>query len=239
MRIVAIIQARMGSSRFPGKVLKELGGVPLLWHTTQRIRRVTRIDDMVLATSDSEKDEPLVDFADREGLTLFRGSEQDVLERYYLAARKMEAEVIVRITGDCPFIDIEVTDKIVERFMRGEADYCSNTLERRYPIGTDTEVFSRAVLETALKEATLREDREHVTPYIYNNRNRFRCKNVGNTSDLSYIRHCVDFEEDYLFVKALFGDLGGTNIFFSTTDVERLIAKKPWLLEINRQRAGE
>ena len=131
MRIVAIIQARMGSSRFPGKVLKELGGVPLLWHTTQRIRRVTRIDDMVLATSDSEKDEPLVDFADREGLTLFRGSEQDVLERYYLAARQMEAEVVVRITGDCPFIDIEVTDKVVERFMRGEADYCSNTLERR------------------------------------------------------------------------------------------------------------
>lgn len=233
-RIVAIVQARMGSSRLPGKVLKPLGGVPLIWHTFQRLKRVNGIDQIVLATSDRTKDDVLIEFANKEEIQSFRGSENDVLGRYYLAAKAYSADVVVRITGDCPFIDPIVTGMAIGMYCEENADYLSNTIERTYPKGTDTEVFSFSSLERAYKKAQDKSDREHVTKYMYENPMIFAIKGFKNDRDLSYIRHCIDYERDYLFEKALFHHLAGENIFFTTGDVERLILERPWLLEINR-----
>ena len=234
MRITAIVQARMGSQRFPGKVLKPLGGMPLLWHTFHRLKRVPVIDEIVLATSDLELDDPLADFAKEERIPCFRGSEEDVLERYYRAADEFEADVIIRITGDCPFIDPEITRRTIKLFLNNNLDYSSNILERTFPRGTDTEVFSLEALERAYHEGVRPEDREHVTYYIRTHPEKFKLKGIRNHKDLSYIRHCVDVEQDYLFAKALFFHLAVYNIFFTTSDIERVLRKFPWLMEINR-----
>lgn len=233
MKIAAIIQARMGSSRFAGKVLKPLAGVPLLWHTIQRLRQVPELDDIILATSVTGKDNPLAEFAKRERIPVFRGSENDVLERYRLAAGEHRLDAVVRITGDCPFIDPEVTGRTVRLFLDTGADYASNTLVRTFPRGTDTEVFSAAALERAHAGASRQEEREHVTLYMYGHPEKFVCRGLENERDLSHIRHCVDYERDYLFAKALFHHLGGENLLFSTKEIENLLQKHPWLLEIN------
>lgn len=233
MKIGAIVQARMGSSRFAGKVLKPLAGVPLLWHTFFRLRQVPEIDEAILATSTTEKDNPLAAFAQREKIPFFRGSENDVLQRYRLAAMEYGLDIVVRITGDCPFIDPDVTGRTVRLFLETGADYVSNTLARTFPRGTDTEVFTVAALERAHVEALRQEEREHVTLYIYSHPEIFVCRGLENETDLSYIRHCVDYERDYVFAKALFHHLGGENLLFSTRDVEHALRKYPWLLEIN------
>jgi spore coat polysaccharide biosynthesis protein SpsF len=233
MKIAAIVQARMGSSRFAGKVLKPLGGVPLLWHTLHRLMRVPEIDQVILATSTLDRDDPLAAFADEERIPVFRGSEDDVLERYCLAAREYRPDVVVRITADCPFIDPEVTGRTVRLFLDTGADFASNTLKRTFPRGTDTEVFSTEALERAHAGALRREEREHVTLYMYTHPELFVCRGLENDVDLSHIRHCVDYERDYLFVQALYHHLGGQRLFFSTKDVQRILLEHPWLLEIN------
>ena len=235
MKIVAIVQARMGSSRFPGKVMKRIGGVPVIWHTLQRLKRVHEVDEVVLATSHLKADDPLADFADKEGIHVFRGSHEDVLERYYEAAKYYGADIIVRITGDCPFIDPEITSETVRLFLDERVDYTSNALERTFPKGTDSEVFSFSSLEKAYQEAFAQHEREHVTLYIYTNPAKFICKGIRGEKNLSHIRHCIDYERDYFFAKALFHHLAGENVFFSTTDVVRAIERYPWLLEINRE----
>jgi spore coat polysaccharide biosynthesis protein SpsF len=233
VRIVAIVQARMGSQRLPGKVLKPLGGVPMLWHTLKRLERVPEIHEIVLATSDLKQDDLLADFAGEERIPVFRGSEGDVLERYYLAARTFKTDAVIRITGDCPFIDPEITRKTIRSFLEEKVDYASNVLDRTFPRGTDTEVFSFHALEKAYQEGSRPEDREHVTYYMRTNPEKFKLKGIRSEKDLSYIRHCVDVEEDYLFVQALFYHLAGRNMFFTTSDIERELRRSPWLATIN------
>jgi len=146
---VALIQARMGSSRFPGKVLEDLSGRPMLWHVVHRVRGAGRVERVVVATTDRAVDDPIARFCAQENIACFRGDEQDVLDRFYQAARADHADVVVRITADCPLIDPEVIDKVVERFQRGDCDYVSNAIRYTYPDGLDTEVFSFAALERA------------------------------------------------------------------------------------------
>lgn len=205
----------------------------MLWHTVHRLKRVPEIDEIILATSVLEQDDPLKDFAEGERIPIFRGSEEDVLERYYLAARAFEADIVIRITGDCPFIDPEISGKTIRLFLNEEADYSSNVLDRTFPRGTDTEVFSFEALEKAYHEGSRPEDREHVTYYMRSHPERFRLKGLRGDKDLSYIRHCVDIEEDFLFVSALFYHLAGHNIFFPTPDIERELIRAPWLAAIN------
>ncbi|MBN2122697.1 MAG: glycosyltransferase family protein [Deltaproteobacteria bacterium] len=233
MKIGAIVQARMGSTRFPGKVLKPLAGVPLLWHTLHRLTQVREIDEVILATSALDRDDPLAGFARKERIPVFRGSEDDVLERYCLAAREYRLDGVVRITADCPLIDPDVTARTVRLFLETGADFASNTLKRTFPRGTDTEAFSADALERAHAGALRQEEREHVTLHMYTHPEMFVCRGLENDVDLSHIRHCVDYERDYLFVKALFHHLGGQNLFFSTKDVQRIVLEHPWLLEIN------
>src|SRR5262249_28954530 len=165
--IVAIVQARMGSTRLPGKVMKMIAGAPAIGHVLGRVRRATLVDEVWLACADIAADDPLAGFAEGEGFPVFRGSESDVLARFAAVARRTDARAIVRITGDCPMIDPAVIDLVVERWKMGGADFVSNTLQRSFPDGLDVEIFSRAALDRADSEAAHPFLREHVTPYIH------------------------------------------------------------------------
>jgi glutamate-1-semialdehyde aminotransferase/spore coat polysaccharide biosynthesis protein SpsF (cytidylyltransferase family) len=216
---VALIQARMGSSRFPGKVLEDLSGRPMLWHVVHRVRGAGRVERVVVATTDRAVDDPIARFCAQENIACFRGDEQDVLDRFYQAARADHADVVVRITADCPLIDPEVIDKVVERFQRGDCDYVSNAIRYTYPDGLDTEVFSFAALERAWREAGKPSEREHVTPYLRTG--KFRVANVESEIPVSpaQYRWTVDHPADLEFVRKVYaafsrnGEFGFRAIF--------------------------
>jgi spore coat polysaccharide biosynthesis protein SpsF (cytidylyltransferase family) len=164
MRTVAIIQARMGSTRLPGKVLMDLAGEPMLVRVVNRVRRAERLDEVVVATTASPSDDPIFEGCRQRGWAVERGSEKDVLDRYYRAARAHHADVVVRITADCPFVDAGLIDQVVGAFLGGGYDYVSNVLEpRTYPRGLDVEVFRFSALEKAWQEDRDPSWREHVT----------------------------------------------------------------------------
>ena len=209
----------MGSSRFPGKVLEDLSGRPMLWHVVHRVRGAGRVERVVVATTDRAVDDPIARFCAQENIACFRGDEQDVLDRFYQAARADHADVVVRITADCPLIDPEVIDKVVERFQRGDCDYVSNAIRYTYPDGLDTEVFSFAALERAWREAGKPSEREHVTPYLRTG--KFRVANVESEIPVSpaQYRWTVDHPADLEFVRKVYaafsrnGEFGFRAIF--------------------------
>ncbi len=233
-RVVAIVQARMGSTRLPGKVLAEIAGKPMLWHVAQRVRRAKAVHDVVVATTDCAADDPVVAFCQREKIPVFRGSENDVLDRYYRAAQAHGAGAIVRITADCPFIDPDIIDRVVGAYLDGDAEYVSNTLTHTFPDGLDTEVFSMAALETAWKEATRKPEREHVTPYLKLS-GRFAVRNVHAEPDdpPPNLRLTVDEPADLEFTRSLYAALDG-NVAFSISDLAKLLQKRPELAVLNR-----
>ena len=206
MRTVFIVQARMTSTRLPGKVLMDLDGEPLLKRQFERLKRCRTADDIVLACTDLAADAPLAKLAAEWGMTVFRGSEADVLSRYLGAARAAEAETVVRVTSDCPLICPEVCDKVVESL--GEDDYASNTLKRTYPRGLDTEAFTMAALERAAAEAKSPAAREHVTWYMHAEaRASFKLRSVEDSEDNSGLRWTVDETADLAAVRALWTGL--------------------------------
>jgi len=210
--IVAIVQARMSSTRLPGKVLADVAGHPMLWHVVRRLRRARQLNRIVIATSENPSDDAIVRFCEQEGIDCFRGSETDVLDRYYRAARAFAADTVVRITSDCPLIDPAVVDKVVQRFLDGDVDYVSNSLRYTYPDGLDTEVFSFAALEQACREATRESEREHVTPYLRGK--RFRVANVDNDPPAPRnLRWTVDEPADLEFVRRVFAEFAGNECF--------------------------
>lgn len=225
--IVAIIQARMGSSRFPGKSLADLAGRPMLARVAERVRLARRVDDVVVATSAAPPDDAIAEFCRKERIPCFRGSEEDVLDRFYGAAREHGADIIVRITADCPLIDPDVIDRVVERFQRGDCDYASNTLRYTYPDGLDTEVFSRAALERAWREARRPSEREHVTPYLRSE--GFRAVNVENEGPPGESqRWTVDHPADLEFVRGVYSAFGG-RADFRYQEVMQLLKARPEL----------
>lgn len=200
MKVVLIVQARTGSSRLPGKVLLLAAGKPMLAHQIDRLRQVRHADQLVIATSEDRKDDAIVEFCKGYGVAVFRGSLHDVLSRFALAAQAHEADVVVRVTGDCPLIDPMVVDLVISGYLDAFEDrlYVSNTLERTYPRGMDVEVFSRVLLEEADREATTAHDREHVTPLlIRNQRNDISQKNIPYSSNMSAYRFALDYSKDY------------------------------------------
>ncbi len=206
-KVVAVIQARMGSSRLPGKSMAAIEGHPMLWHVVKRVERATLVSEVVVATSELPADDAIAEFCKQEGIRCFRGSENDVLDRYYQAARAESADAVVRVTGDCPLIDPAVIDRVVESFLAGDYDYVSNTLVRTYPDGLDTEVFSFPALEEAWKQASRPSEREHVTPYLHSP--RFRTLSVKNDMSLPLKRHrwTVDEAADLEFVRGVYAGL--------------------------------
>lgn len=238
MKAVAIIQARMGSTRLPGKVLRILGNATVLAHVVRRTQRASSVDAVVIATTESPHDDVIVAASLALGVGVFRGSEDDVLSRYYHAAQQAGADVIARITSDCPLLDADVLQAMVARFQatqRGGArvDYLSNTLTRTFPRGLDVEVFTFAALERADREARDAAEREHVTPYIWRNPATFRIEQYKNAVDASRYRWTLDTEDDWRLLQRIFARLGGRHDDFTTQEVLELLAREPELAAIN------
>ena len=230
--IGCIIQARMGSSRLPGKVLmKSDNGMPILYHVINQLRHCSKVKNLVIATTTNQEDDEIEKFADNNSVNVFRGSEKDVLDRYFQCAKKYSFSTIVRITSDCPLIDPQIVDKVIERFFSGNYDYATNTLIRTFPIGTDVEVFSFSALETAWKNAQLPSEREHVTPHLRNKGN-FKTINVENDTNISNLRLTVDRIEDFELIKEILNNLSINPIHLE--NILELFSRKPELIEINK-----
>ncbi len=235
MKVVAIVQARMGSTRLLGKVLKDILGKPMLWHMLNRLRLSNGLDEIVLAIPDSAQNNRLEEFAKEFDFHSCRGSEEDVLSRYYEAAVKFSADVVVRLTSDCPLTDPRVTDKVIEEHLSSDVDYTSNTIKRTFPRGLDTEVFNFEALERAYRKAKQDYEREHVTPYIYLHPEIFKLKSVEVTGKLRRpdLRLTVDTEEDLKLIREIFKRLYRDGQFFYTEDVIDLLDEYPELIAIN------
>ncbi len=235
--VVAIIQARMGSTRLPGKVLLDIAGKPMLLRVVERVRAAACVDEVVVATSVNPCDDPVQSLCAALGIKCFRGSERDVLDRYYRSAEWIGADVVARITADCPLVDPAVIDLVISAYLKGGVDYASNRRYRDdvvsniYPDGLDAEVFSFAALERAWLEARLASEREHVTPYIWKNPRAFRTLSVGDEADLSGLRWTVDEGADLEFVRLVYQRLGDR--LFGMREVLALLAAAPELGTIN------
>ena len=227
---VAIIQARMGSSRLPGKTLLQIAGHAMLWHIVQRARRASQLDHVLVATSTARTDDPIEEYCSAQGFACFRGSESDVLDRYYNAAISVDAEVIVRLTADCPLHDPLVIDHVVSAFRQGQFDYVSNVAPPTYPDGLDTEVFTFAALKETWTHASLASEHEHVTPYIRGGR-KFRSHNVTLPTDLSSLRWTVDELADLAFVRTIFHALD--RVDFGLEDILALLNNAPHFCRID------
>jgi spore coat polysaccharide biosynthesis protein SpsF len=231
--IVAIIQARMGSTRLPGKVLKDLEGETVLARVLARVKRAATIGHIIVATSDAAGDDVIVAECKRLSTRVFRGGAQDVLDRYYRGAQLFKAEVVVRITADCPLIDPELVDETVKRFLDELPDYASNALVRTYPRGLDTEVFTLRALERAWSESSDPYQRAHVTPFIYQNPKRFKVLAVKGEKDYSSLRWTLDTPEDLEFLRAVYARFPERDDF-GWLEVLSLLEREPHLLDLNR-----
>lgn len=236
MKTMAIVQARMTSTRLPGKVLLPILGIPMLSLQLERMRRATSIDGIVIATTVNAADDPIVELCIQQGIAYFRGSEQDVLSRYAEAAQAFGIDVVVRVTSDCPLIEPDLIDKAVDIFLQahGELDYVSNTLQPSFPYGLAVEVFSRQVLDEAHRLAVQHAEREHVTPYIYWRPQQFRLKSFTHSENLCHHRWTVDTPEDFELVSKIYGALYPKNPEFGIKQTLQLFDQHPAWMHINR-----
>ncbi|MFH1700240.1 MAG: glycosyltransferase family protein [Candidatus Zixiibacteriota bacterium] len=231
--VVAILQARMSSSRLPGKVLRPIMGRPMLEYHLGRLSRSCKIDKLIVATSDQKDDSPICDLCDNLGVDFYRGSLNDVLDRFYRASLEFPSDIIVRLTGDCPLADPKIIDHGIKRFINSDFDYLSNTVERTFPIGLDFEIFYSHHLKKAGENAVLPSEREHVTPYFHNHPEIFSIGQFSNDIDLSHHRWTVDEPQDFEFVLKVFESLYPDNPAFTTNDVLRLLERRPELMSLN------
>ena len=235
----AIIQARMGSTRLPGKIMKELAGKPMLWHVVERAGSAAELDKIIVATTANREDDAVEKFCRENNFLFFRGPDEDVLARYYLAAKEYKVSTIARITADCPLIAPEIIDECVQNFAAGRCDYISNINpgERTFPRGLDVEVFSFDALEKAFREAVEPYEREHVTPYIWQNKkNEFK---IGSmiTATPSYARPqyrlTVAFPEDFELMEKIYGEFYKPGKIIDIPDVLRFLDARPEIVTVN------
>ncbi|CDX03136.1 Spore coat polysaccharide biosynthesis protein F, CMP-KDO synthetase [Desulfitobacterium hafniense] len=235
MRTGIIVQARMTSTRLPGKVLMPVLGKPLLEYQIERLRRVGNSQEIIVATTTNVTDQPIVDLCRRLEVKMFRGPEEDVLTRYYEAAEENALDIVVRITSDCPLIDPNVVERVITFFLEyaGNYDYVSNSLQGTYPQGMDTEVFSYKALSEAYREAARQMEREHVTPFFYLNPRRYCLGNVMYKEDQSRHRWTVDTLEDFKLVAKIIEYFYPLNPCFTLEDILKLLNKNPDWFAIN------
>lgn len=237
-KTAAIIQARTGSTRLPGKVLKKVSGKTILEHVIQRVRQSTLIDEIIIATTDLEQDRPIIDIAEFTGVRFFRGSEEDVLARYYYAAKDHKVDVIVRVTSDCPLIDPIVCDTIINFYKQhfDQYDLVTNagptSKSRSFPRGLDVEVFSVSILKKAFLHAHLARQREHVTPWIYES-NSSKVYFYRNDVDHSKLRWTLDTDEDFLLIKTIYDHFYRGKHDFYYQDIMKLFNNNHGLAKIN------
>lgn len=238
MMMIGIIQARMGSTRLPGKILKPLLGRPVLARMLERVKRAKSLDTVIIATTDKPEDDATAELAKKCNVKVFRGSERDVLDRFYKVAKEAGADTVVRLTGDCPLHDPMVIDEVVKHFHSNKCDYTGTP--KNYPEGLDTEVFSFASLERTWREAKLPSEREHVTPYIKNHPVFFTIDSswMSGSEDNSTMHWSVDTQADFDFVTKVFEQLYPINPSFNKDDTLALLVRHPELLEINKGGTG-
>lgn len=231
MSVLAVVQARMGSTRLPNKVMMPVAGKPLVAFLLERLAAARKVDNIIIATSESPGNHPLVETVTALGYRCEQGSEEDVLDRFVKAVSRHEGDTIVRITGDCPLLDPAVVDACISLFEESGADYCSNIDPATFPDGLDVEVFSREALLLAGEQATDRYDREHVTPYLRRG-DRFTRANLDNPQDLSAIRLTVDEEEDLALIRAI-ADAFAPRTIFPLQEIIALLESNPELQTMN------
>ncbi|MDD5103140.1 MAG: glycosyltransferase family protein [Candidatus Peribacteraceae bacterium] len=230
MKTIAIIQARMSSRRLPGKILADVAGAPLLTHVVRRAKAAGVFDAVIVATSTEKTDDPVQAFCKAQDVPCFRGSLDDVLDRYYQTAKSSGADHIVRLTADCPLLDPVVIRMVIDA-LDEHYDYVSNALHRTYPKGLDTEAFSLQTLARVWEQARLPSEREHVTPFIYKNPTLFRVKEITQQTDRSTLRWTVDEQRDLDFVRAVYKELGDG--VFSQEEILSLLKTHPEIQKLN------
>ncbi|MCB2310030.1 glycosyltransferase family protein [Clostridium tagluense] len=240
MKIDVIIQARMGSTRLPNKVLMKFEEKTILEHVINRLKLSGYINDIIIATTLNEEDEKIVKLAEKIHVNYFRGSEEDVLGRYYYAAKQFQSEIVVRITSDCPLVDYEILDKMliifIERYTESNIDFLSNTdvVESTFPRGFDIEIFTFKALEKTYFEANKQYQREHVTPYIYQNPDKFKLCGYANDVNYSNYRLTVDTIEDFNLIKFIYNKCYNENKYFNLNAVLELLKSHPEITDINK-----
>lgn len=230
----AIIQARLGSTRLPGKVLMNLNGKPLIQRIINRLHYCKQIDNIVLATTTNTIDDNLVEWCKKNYIPCFRGDEKNVLKRYFDAATAYNADIIVRITADDPFKDPKIIDSVIDMLKNNKLDFAFNNSPLSFPEGLDTEVFTYLALKKAYEANTTDFEKEHVTQYFYHNPNKFRMKNFAYEKDISFMRLTVDTKQDFDLAEKIYEDLSPEGQMFYLSDIISLFEKKPYLLELNK-----
>jgi spore coat polysaccharide biosynthesis protein SpsF (cytidylyltransferase family) len=233
IKVLAIIQARTGSTRLPGKVLNEIEGKTVLEHVVQRVRAARLVNEVIVATTINKDDLAIVKLCAELGVRIFCGSENDVLDRFYQAARLYEAEHIVRITSDCPLMDPAIIDQVIALHLQDKADYTSNVLKETFPDGEDIEVMTFTALKKAWLNARLTSEREHVTPFIINNPKLFKYAVLEYKENLSAKRWTLDNQEDLLFIKEVYRRLYRSDKLFGMEEVMKVLKAEPELEKLN------
>lgn len=242
-KLLIVVQARTGSSRLPGKVLKKAAGKTLLEHLLERLDRVRTPAGLVVATTTEAEDRPIADLCRSLGVAVFRGHPTDLLDRHYLAGLTFGADAVAKIPSDCPLIDPAVVDRVLARFLRGDCDYAGNLHPASYPDGNDVEVMTLEALGAAWREATLPMEREHTTPFLWERPRRFRLANVAWDTEpprdysLSH-RWTLDYPEDYAFIRRVYEALYPANPAFGLADILDLLEARPDIAAINAHLAG-
>lgn len=234
--IYAMIQARMGSTRLPGKVMKDIMGSPILEHLINRVKSSEMFDDIIVVSSDSPENRAISDFCKENNVNFFAGNEEDVLDRFYQAGlfyNLKDDDIIIRITGDCPLIDPLIIDNIINQHVDENNDYTSNVIIRSFPDGLDCEVFNFSVLKDIWEKSNLKSEREHVTLYIRNNLDSYKIGDYVNDNDLSNLRWTLDEKEDFIFINSIYEKLFDKVNLFSTSDILDLLEREPELVNIN------
>ena len=236
MIVNAIIQARCGSTRFPNKVFALIDGKPLLWHVVNRLKYATKIDDIIVATTVSEKDDKIEEWCKKNNVHCFRGSEENVLNRYYSASEAFPSDYVVRITADDPFKEPKVIDAVITKLIEEGYDHVTNNLPPSFPEGLDCEAFKKSALDRSEKEAETAFEREHVTQYIYHHPEIFKIGNVRNPENLSYLRWTVDKDVDFEMVKAVYAHRNPANKGILLMDeILEILRINPEIEEINSE----
>ncbi|MDA9213413.1 glycosyltransferase family protein [Flavobacteriaceae bacterium] len=245
---IAIVQARLGSTRLPGKVLLEIESKPVLLHIVNRLKRVLKVDDVIIATSSLKINSKIISFCKENDIKCFVGSEDNVLERYYQAALVYKPKSVIRITGDCPLLDSELINRLIDYYEENDFDYCGIATGAgvankksilRYPDGLDAEIFKFSVLERAYKNATTKLHLEHVTPYIWSNKKLFNLGVMYSETDYSSYRWTLDNIEDFDFIKWIYSKLYSKNNYFNMFDIIHLLKNNKEILIKNKHLIGK
>ncbi|MDO8662363.1 MAG: glycosyltransferase family protein [Candidatus Omnitrophota bacterium] len=234
---VAIIQARNGSTRLPGKVMRCVNERPMVIWVVDRVRAATLVDEVVVATTVDAQDDAMAEMLSDSGVRVLRGSTHDVLDRYYVAARQVSVENIVRITADCPLIDARVIDDVVGLFLKSGSDYTCNIMSRTYPDGQDVEVFSFGSLERAWQEAKTPREREHVTIYFREHPEFFKISNLKYEHEWGHMRWTLDYAEDFAMIEEVFRAFKGRELEVSMEEIAAFLQKNPQVCALNRKYA--